>query len=227
MENMRFVLMLGTGLVLLAFLVQSARDWKWLPWGHKMLVVSLMCWGIYIVDALHAAIEAHLPWAGRLGFLAVGVASFAAFLMEPTRNRARQQRRALHAVQEDRFELLVESVADYAIYMLDPQGLIASWNVGAERIKGYGEAEVLGRHFRIFYPFDEQEARHPERNLRLALREGRYEETGWRVRKDGTAFWAHVSISPVHDAQGQHLGFAKVTKKIGEFPPPGDSPACG
>ena len=115
---------------------------------------------------------------------------------------------------EVRFRLLVEKVEDYAIFMLSPEGLVESWNSGAQRIKGYTEKEIVGQHFRVFYPPAEQEARHPEEELVLALRDGHYEEEGWRVRKDGSRFWANVVISAVHDPDGRHIGFAKVTRDI-------------
>jgi PAS domain S-box-containing protein len=113
---------------------------------------------------------------------------------------------------EARFRLLVENVEDYAIFMLSPEGLVESWNAGAQRIKGYTEREIVGRHFRVFYPPELQEARHPEHELEIALREGHYEEEGWRVRKDGGRFWANVLITAVHDQTGQHIGFAKITR---------------
>ncbi|MDN4173527.1 PAS domain S-box protein [Nocardioides sp. SOB77] len=113
---------------------------------------------------------------------------------------------------EQRFRLLVEAVQDYAIFMLDPDGHVASWNAGAQRLKGYSSDDIVGRHFRIFYPVDKQSERHPEHELAIARREGRYEEEGWRLRKDGTRFWAHVTITAVHDADGVLVGFAKVTR---------------
>lgn len=113
---------------------------------------------------------------------------------------------------EARFKLLIESVEDYAIFMLSPDGLVATWNAGAERIKGYTEAEIVGRHFRSFYPREVQESGHPEHELELALRDGHYEEEGWRIRKDGTRFWANVVITALRDDDGRHLGFAKVTR---------------
>ncbi len=117
---------------------------------------------------------------------------------------------------EERFRLLVETVRDYAIFMLDPQGHVVSWNAGAERSKGYAAHEIIGRHFRTFYPPELQQAQHPEHELELALRDGRYEEEGWRIRKDGTRFWANVVITAVHDASGRHVGFAKVTRDTTE-----------
>lgn len=113
---------------------------------------------------------------------------------------------------EEMFRLLVTTVADYAIYMLDPGGCVASWNAGAQRIKGYTESEIVGQHYRLFYPEEDRLDSHPERNLELALRDGSYAEEGWRVRRDGTRFWASVVITAVFDDDGRHRGFAKVTR---------------
>ena len=113
---------------------------------------------------------------------------------------------------EERFRLLVESVQDYAIFMLDTTGHIASWNAGAQRIKGYTAEEIVGRHFRVFYPPDVQARRHPEHELELAVRDGHYEEEGWRVRKDGSLFWANVVITALFNTGGEHVGFAKITR---------------
>jgi PAS domain S-box-containing protein len=128
------------------------------------------------------------------------------------------QRSAEEALRqsEERFALLVEAVQDYAIFMLDPGGHVASWNTGAQRIKGYQVDEIIGRHFRTFYPEEKQRARHPERELELAIEHGHYEEEGWRVRKDGSQFWASVLITAVYDRNGRHIGFAKVTRDIDE-----------
>jgi len=117
---------------------------------------------------------------------------------------------------EERFRLLVEGVKDYAIFMLDPEGRITTWNEGAERIKGYGAGEILGRHFSAFYPDDAVERSHPDRELRAAAAEGRYEEEGWRVRKDGSWFWASVLITALKDREGNLRGFAKVTRDVTE-----------
>jgi PAS domain S-box-containing protein len=113
---------------------------------------------------------------------------------------------------EERFRLLVAAVEDYAIFMLDPTGHIVSWNAGAQRSKLYTAEEIIGQHFRVFYPTALQSARHPENELAIALREGHYEEEGWRIRKDGSRFWASVLITAVHNAHGEHIGFAKVTR---------------
>jgi PAS domain S-box-containing protein len=100
--------------------------------------------------------------------------------------------------------------------MLDPQGRVASWNTGAQRIKGYSAREIVGQHFRTFYPPEQQESGHPEEELEAALRDGRYEEDGWRIRKDGSRFWANVLITAVFDDSGTHIGFAKVTRDTTE-----------
>ena len=113
---------------------------------------------------------------------------------------------------EARFRMLVDSVQDYAIFMLDPDGYIASWNAGAQRSKGYTADEIVGQHFRVFYPPELQQAEHPEHELRLAVRDGKYEEEGWRIRKDGSRFWATVTITAVRDDDGTLVGFAKVTR---------------
>ncbi len=113
---------------------------------------------------------------------------------------------------EQRFRLMVDAVREYAIFMLDTEGHVTSWNVGAERAKGWTAAEVIGQHFRIFYPREQQEARHPEHELDVAARDGVYQEEGWRVRKDGSRFWAFVTITKITDEAGDHIGFAKVTR---------------
>ena len=114
------------------------------------------------------------------------------------------------------FELLVQSVIDYAIFMLDPEGYIASWNPGAQRAKGYQANEIIGKHFSIFYTAEDIARNHPEHELEIAIAEGRYEEQGWRVRKDGTRFWANVVITAVRDQQGRLVGFGKVTRDLTE-----------
>jgi PAS domain S-box-containing protein len=117
---------------------------------------------------------------------------------------------------EERFRLLVESVSDYAIFMLDPEGYVASWNAGAERLKGYRPEEIIGRHFSRFYTEEDIQRSHPEEELVAALRDGRYEEEGWRVRKDGSCFWANVVITALRDGEGALRGFAKVTRDLTE-----------
>ena len=115
---------------------------------------------------------------------------------------------------EERFHLMVENVRDYAIFMLDANGNVITWNEGARRIKGYEAYEIVGQHFSRFYTQDAVEQRHPDRELEIARAEGRYEEEGWRVRKDGTRFLANVVITALYDDRGELTGFGKVTRDI-------------
>jgi PAS domain S-box-containing protein len=115
---------------------------------------------------------------------------------------------------ERQFRLLVQGVTDYAIYMLDPTGRIASWNAGGERIKGYSSDEIIGQHFSRFYTDEDRAADEPAHALETARTQGRYEKEGWRVRRDGTRFWANVIIDPVYDDDGRLIGYAKVTRDI-------------
>jgi len=118
------------------------------------------------------------------------------------------------ADSERRFRLLVRSVVDYAIFMLDPSGVVTNWNIGAERIHGYAEAEIVNQHFSRFYTWQDRAAGLPARNLEIAAREGRLETEGWRVRKDGTRFWAAVVLDAVREEKGELIGFAKITRDI-------------
>ncbi len=115
-----------------------------------------------------------------------------------------------------RYRLLVDAIYDYAIYMLDATGHVSSWNPGAERFKGYKAEDILGRHFSCFYTPEDLAAGLPKRNLDLATEEGRYEGEGWRVRRDGRRFWAHVVIDAIRDEDGRRIGFAKITRDITE-----------
>ncbi|HKY90781.1 MAG TPA: PAS domain S-box protein [Nevskiaceae bacterium] len=115
---------------------------------------------------------------------------------------------------EERFRLMVESVQDYAIFLLDPQGRVMTWNIGAQKTKGYRTDEILGQHFSVFYPDDVVASGWPARELEIALRDGRVEDEGWRLRKDGSRFWASVVITALHDQDGNHFGFAKVTRDL-------------
>jgi len=117
---------------------------------------------------------------------------------------------------EQTFQLLVESIQDYAVFMLDPDGRVATWNAGAERIKGYAAHEIIGQHFSAFYPREDVAQGKPRWELEMAEREGRHEDEGWRVRKDGTRFWANVAISAMRDGHGALIGFAKVTRDLTE-----------
>jgi PAS domain S-box-containing protein len=117
---------------------------------------------------------------------------------------------------EERFQLLVESVQDYAIFMLDPGGHVSSWNLGAQALKGYREDEILGKHFSIFYPPEDVRAGKPQRELEVAAACGRVEDEGWRVRKDGSRFWANAVMTAVRDGGGRLVGFGKVTRDLTE-----------
>ena len=138
---------------------------------------------------------------------------FAKITRDLTKRRAAEQQ--LRRSQEE-FRLLVQSVTDYGIYMLDPEGNVATWNAGAQRIKGYTEEEIVGQHFSRFYTEEDRAAGAPERALATALHEGRFENEAWRVRKDGTRFWASIVIDPVREPDGTLRGFAKVTRDITE-----------
>jgi len=117
---------------------------------------------------------------------------------------------------EERSRLFVDAVQDYAIFMLDPEGCVSTWNTGAERIKGYKASEIIGQHFSRFYPEEDVRAGKPAWELDVATKEGRFEDEGWRVRKDGSKFWANVIITPVRDGAGDLLGFSKVTRDVTE-----------
>ena len=116
----------------------------------------------------------------------------------------------------DPFRLLVEAVKDYGIFMVDPGGNVSSWNPGAEKIKGYKAAEIIGQHFSCFYPASDVAGGKPQLGLQIALEEGRFEEEGLRLRKGGLPFWAIVTITDIRDAFGKHIGFANVTRDITE-----------
>src|SRR5256885_1902214 len=127
-------------------------------------------------------------------------------------DRLRQQESL--RLSEERFRLLIEAVKDYAIFMRDTPGRVASWNAGAERIKGYRADEIIGEHFRVFYDQDARAKKWPEKELRLSRELGRFADDGPRVRKDGSTFWANVMITPVYDHGGVLRGYAKVTRDL-------------
>src|ERR1700712_537266 len=120
------------------------------------------------------------------------------------------------AASEGRYRLLADAITDYAIYMLDTNGFITSWNRGAKRFKGYDEAEILGKHVSVFYTDRDQRDGLPARVLESVARDGMFEGEGWRVRKDGSRFWAYVVVDAIRDDAGELLGFAKVTRDLSE-----------
>jgi len=162
----------------------------------------------------------------ELGTLALGQASLALETEVEQRRRAEaaatrdgiERRKAQRALSETEqsFRLLVEAVADHAIFMLDPEGRITSWNSGARRIKGYAAQEIVGQHFSRFYTEEDRRRGVPEQALATAAREGKYESEGWRIRKDGTRFWASVAIDAIRNDAGELVGFAKITRDITE-----------
>ena len=138
---------------------------------------------------------------------------FAKITRDITEKREAEQR--LFA-SEQRFRMLVQGVTDYAIYMIDPDGRVSNWNAGAQAIKGYSADEIVGEHFSRFYTEEDRAAGEPQRALETALREGKYEKEAWRLRKDGTRFLAHVVLDSIYGDDGEHIGFAKITRDITE-----------
>src|SRR5574339_542879 len=117
-------------------------------------------------------------------------------------------------VSDSLYKMLVEQARDYALFLLDREGRILSWNLGAQRLKGYAAEEIIGRHFSTFYTREAIESRWPEHELEVATAEGRFEDEGWRVRKDGSRFWANVVITALRDDHGQLLGFSTITRDV-------------
>jgi len=181
-----------------AELRSATRDGRFEDDGWRVLKDGTRFWANVIITSLRDA-------TGNL----VGFSKVTRDLTE--RRRAEETLRQ----SEERFRLLVQGVQDYAIFLLDPDGRIASWNEGAQRIKGYRAHEIIGRHFSAFYPAEDAASK-PKRELEIAIRDGKYEEEGWRVRKDGSLFWASVLITAIHTEAGALLGFAKVTRDLTE-----------
>ena len=180
-------------------LEEATRTGRLEDQGWRVRQDGTRFWASVVITALH----------DELGTL-VGFAKVTRDLTE--------QRRETDALRESeaRFRLLVESVRDYAIFVLDPAGHVATWNTGAERIKGYDASEIIGRHFSVFYPEERIAEGFPLYELEVAKREGRFEDEGWRIRKDGSRFWANVVITALRNSKGELVGFAKVTRDLTE-----------
>ncbi|RUY85715.1 PAS domain-containing sensor histidine kinase, partial [Mesorhizobium sp. M7A.F.Ca.CA.001.12.2.1] len=177
----------------------AARDGKFETEGWRVRRDGTPFWAHVVVDPI-------LDPSGKL----TGFAKVTRDLTE--RKKAEEEIRK----NQEQFQRLVQGVTDYAIYMLDPEGVITSWNSGAERIKGYSADEIIGKHFSQFYTPEDRERGSPQSALEIAAREGRVEREGWRIRKDGTAFWSHVVIDAIRHEDGELLGFAKITRDITE-----------
>jgi len=180
-------------------LATAARTGRFEDEGWRMRKDGTRFWALAVLDTIYDEDG--------------GIIGFAKITRDMTERRV-----AMEALNESerRFRLLVESVIDYAIFMLDLQGYVTNWNSGAERIKGYRAAEIVGQHFSLFYTEEDQHDGLPARALRKAAEQGKFESEGWRVRKDGTRFWASVVIDPIRDETGTLIGFAKVTRDITE-----------
>lgn len=177
----------------------AARDGRFEAEGWRIRKDGSRFWAHAILDAIR----------GKDG----SVLGFAKITRDTTEKRHLEQATYDSALQ---LRMLVKGVRDYAIYMLDRNGRITSWNAGAEAIKGYAEEEVLGKHFSLFYTADDRACGTPERALKTALQEGKFEAEAQRVRKDGSLFWAHVVIDPIYSEAGEHVGFAKITRDVSE-----------
>ncbi|HKQ44753.1 MAG TPA: PAS domain S-box protein [Rhizomicrobium sp.] len=177
----------------------AIREGKFESEGWRVRKDGTRFWAHVVIDPIRDS-------AGEL-------TGFAKITRNLTERRLAEE--ALRRSQEQ-FRLLVQGVTDYAIYMLDPEGSVTSWNAGAERIKGYTADEIIGKHFSQFYMPEDREQARPQRALEIAAREGRFESEGWRVRKDGTRFWSHVILDPIRDDDGTLLGFAKITRDVTE-----------
>jgi PAS domain S-box-containing protein len=177
----------------------AAQEGRFEKEGWRVRKDGTRFWAHVLIDPIRA------PSGELLGFAKV--------TRDLTERRAAEEtlRRS-----EEEFRLLVQGVTDYAIYMLDPEGRVTNWNPGAQRIKGYQAHEIVGQYFGRFYTEADREAGEPAKALRTAAAEGRFEKEGWRVRKDGSLFWAHVVIDPIRNDAGDIIGFAKITRDITE-----------
>ena len=177
----------------------ARREGKFESEGWRVRKDGTRFWAYVVIDPIRAP-------SGEV----VGYAKITRDLTE------RKKSEAFLKTSEEQFRLLVQGVTDYAIYMLDPEGRVSNWNVGAQRIKGYLPHEIVGAHFSRFYTDEDRDAGEPQKALAKAAQEGRFEKEGWRVRKDGTRFWAHVVVDAIRADDGSLIGFAKITRDITE-----------
>src|SRR6266436_1262670 len=177
----------------------AVREGKFESEGWRVRKDGSRFWAFVVIDPIRTA--------------ARELVGFAKITRDLTERKVTEE--ALKQSQEQ-FRLLVQGVSDYAIYMLDPKGVVANWNLGAHRIKGYTSEEIIGNHFSIFYTDEDREAGEPQKVLETVKRDGRLEKEGWRVRKDGSRFWAHVIIDAIRDDHGKLIGYAKITRDITE-----------
>ena len=193
------------------FYPQEALDRNWPE--HELTIARRE--GRYEEEGWRKRKDGSLFWANVIITTIRGADGSVTGFSKITRDLTEQrQQRELLRRSEERFRLLVEGVRDYAIFMLDPEGRVASWNYGAEQIKGYRADEIIGKHFSAFYPPEVVAEGWPAKELAIALSEGRMHDEGWRLRKDGSRFWASVAITPLYDEEGRHLGFSKVTRDL-------------
>ena len=177
----------------------ARRDGKFESEGWRVRKDGSRFWAFVIIDPIRQ------PSGEIIGYAKV--------TRDLTERRAAEQ--ALRQSEQE-FKLLVQGVTDYAIYLLNAEGQVSNWNLGAQRIKGYLPQEIIGRHFSAFYTDEDRATGEPQKALATARREGRFEKEGWRKRKDGTRFWAHVVIDPIRNDDGDILGYAKITRDITE-----------
>jgi len=196
-----------------AFYPQSAIDKRWPQ--HELDTAQRL--GRFEDEGWRVRKDGTLFWANvvitAIRNVEGQLLGFSKVTRDLTERRANEERLR---ISEERFRMLVEGVRDYAIFLLDPAGRVATWNAGAQRIKGYTADEIIGHHFSEFYPSEAKDRNWPQRELEEALRLGRFEDEGWRLRKDGSRFWANVVITPLHDRDGVHRGFSKITRDLTE-----------
>ncbi|RDJ19950.1 PAS domain-containing sensor histidine kinase [Bosea caraganae] len=180
-------------------LATAAREGRFESEGWRVRKDGTTFWAHVVIDPIYGPGEE--------------IIGYAKITRDMSERRAAEQ--ALRR-SEELFKLLVQGVADYAIYMLDPDGTVASWNLGAQRIKGYRPDEIIGCHFSAFYSEEDRAKGEPQRALETARREGKFEKEGWRIRKDGSRFWANIVLDVIPDDAGQIIGFAKITRDMSE-----------